>query len=446
MPKSKPFAKTARQREAVALMIEKTYSLLLGGARSGKTFIKWDSYFRRAIRRKSRHLEVRRTFESIKKSIWFDTLPKLLEKAFPQFKEGVHYKLSRSDFFVQFRNGSTIWLAGMDDQRRMDRILGTEYSTIGLNECNELTYEQRETLLTRLAENSGLPLKVWEDCNPPSKKHWIHKLYIDGVHPEEGKPLTEKARLDHGYIFMNPEDNRENLPDAYFDVLDGLSSKKRKRFRDGLFTDDTEGSLWSDDLIYECQLKDGEIPEWIEDAPLTVVSLDPNVAENQKRGTTFNADEVGIVVGCKDSPVRNPEGKAVVVADYSGKYSAPQWAKKAVWAYQHHRANCIVAEKNNGGELVRMALRAEDSTVPVVLVHASKGKYARAEPTVTLYENGKVTHLSGMDKLEDEMTEWVPGISDYSPNRLDALVWLLTYLFLKTGSNKNRRSVPPRQF
>jgi phage terminase large subunit-like protein len=444
MPRSR-FLKTAKQIEATELMKRRVYTLLVGGSRSGKTFLKLRNTFARATAKPSRHLEVRRTFESIKKSIWFDTLPKVLKIAFPEFREGVHYGLNKSDFFVKFRNGSTFWLAGMDDQKRMDRILGTEYSTIGLNECNELTYEQRDVLLTRLAEKSGLPLRLWEDCNPPSRKHWVHKLYFEGVHPEDGKELSEEEKARHGYILMNPDDNRENLPHEYFSILDGLSAKKRKRFRDGLFSDDTDGALWSDDLIHGCQIKESEKPDWIENAPLTVVALDPNAASEKKSSSDFDADEAGIVVGCKDTPARSPEGKAAIIADYGGKLSAPEWAKKAVWAYQWHRANCVVAEKNNGGELVRMALRAEDPTVPVVLVHASKGKYARAEPTVTLYVNSQVVHLPGLDKLETEMTEWIPGVSGYSPNRLDALVWLLSYLFLGAGKTKRKGSMNVRE-
>ena len=440
-----PFRKTAKQTEATDLMSANPFTLLVGGSRSGKTFIKVRNTLVRATAKVSRHLEVRRTFKAIKKSIWNDTLPKVLKIAFPQWKEDVHYKLNKTDFFLALRNGSTYWLGGMDDKERIDRILGTEYSTIGLNESSELSFDQRETLITRLAENSGLPLRIWDDCNPPSTKHWIYKLFIEGINPADGKPLSEGQRAKYSYIMMNPQDNKDNLPKAYYGFLDGLSAKKRKRFRDGLFSSDTEGALWSNDLINAAQLRPDEVEPWMTNAPLTVVSLDPNVAADKKPGEVFTADEVGIIVMSKDSPLRNSEGNAVVVADYSGELSATQWAKKAVWAYQYHSANCIVAEANQGGELVKMALRAEDPTVPVKMVHASKGKHVRAEPIVTLYENGKIKHMNGLDKLEDEQTEWVPGVSGTSPNRLDALVWGGTYLFLGTSKKNNDSPVNVRE-
>jgi phage terminase large subunit-like protein len=437
------FAKTPKQRAASQLMIDNMYTLLVGGSRSGKTFIKVRNTLARALMKPSRHLEVRRTFKSIKKSIWLDTLPKVLKIAYPELKEGVHYNLNRTDFFLEFlKNGSTYWLGGMDDKERMERILGTEYSTIGLNESSELTYGQRETLLTRLAENSGLPLRMWDDCNPPSKKHWTHKLFIEGVNPVDGKELSENHKAAHAYLLMNPGDNRSNLPAAYFDILDGLSARKRARFRDGLFSSDTEGALWSNDVINSAQLLDEEHEAWMTDAPLTIVALDPNVAEDRKPGEEFTADEAGIIVISKDTPLKNSDGHAVVVADHSGKLSATEWAKKAVWAYQYHNANYVVAEKNQGGALVEMALKAEDSTVPVKLVSASKGKHTRAEPVVTLYENGQIKHMKGLDDLENEQLEWVPGVGP-SPNRVDAVVWGATDLFL-SGKKKKRPSIRVR--
>jgi phage terminase large subunit-like protein len=431
------FRKTAKQAEASELMLKRRYVLLVGGSRSGKTFIKVRNMLVRALGKKSRHLEVRRTFKSVKRSIWNDTLPKVFDLCFPELKEDVHYNLNRTDFFLEFRNGSSYWIGGMDDRERMERVLGTEYSTIGLNESSELTFDQREILQTRLAENSGLPLRMWDDCNPPSKKHWTYKLFIEGINPADGKELTNEAKAAHGYLLMNPEDNRENLPDSYFDILDGLSVRKRARFRDGLFSSDTEGALWSNDLINAAQLREEDQEPWMTDAPLTVVALDPNVAEDKKPGEEFTADEAGIVVISKDSPLKNSEGNAVVLADHGGELSASEWAKKAVWAYQYYNANCIVAEKNQGGALVKMALRAEDETVPVELVTASKGKHTRAEPVVTLYENGKIKHIPGLDKLESELLEWVPGLGP-SPNRLDALVWGASYLFLDERKRKRR--------
>jgi len=99
-----------------------------------------------------------------------------------------------------------------------------------------------------------------------------------------------------------------------------------------------------------------------------------------------------------------------------------------VTAYHEFKADRIMAEANNGGEMVELTIRQVDGKVPVTLVHASRGKQTRAEPVAAQYEQGRVHHVGPFGKLEDEMTLWVPG--DQSPNRMDALVWALTDLLL----------------
>jgi len=106
------------------------------------------------------------------------------------------------------------------------------------------------------------------------------------------------------------------------------------------------------------------------------------------------------------------------------------WATAAVTAYHKLKADRIIAEANNGGEMVALTIAQVDSTVPVELVHASRGKQTRAEPIAAQYEQGRVHHVGVFEALEDEMCLWIPG--DASPNRMDALVWALTELMLST--------------
>lgn len=439
--KNRPlFKKAPRQREAIDVLSSRIYSLLVGGSRSGKTFILEYAKYVRATKRKSRHLVIRKRFNSIKRSIWLDTLPKMLSICYPNWKEGIHYKFNKTYIYTELSNGSQIWYGGLDDDARLDTILGTEYSTIHFNESSEISYDQRETVMSRLAENSGLILKCWDDCNPPTKKHWIYKLFIEGVDPKSGKNLTEEQKSKYGWLLMNPLDNKANLPAQYFDFLDGLSDKKRKRFRDGIFDDGVEGAAFSSDLIYRCQSTIDDL-QWALNAPLTIVALDPNVAGESN---VHKADEAGIIVMSKNNPVKDNKGHAVVIADHSGKMTTTEWSKKAVWAYKYYGANYIVAEKNQGGELVKTSLRVEDSTIPVNLVHASKNKYARTEPVEVLYENGHISHLPGLEELEDEMSSYIPGITESSPNRMDALVWGAHDLFLSSEYQKTVQSVKIR--
>ena len=123
-------------------------------------------------------------------------------------------------------------------------------------------------------------------------------------------------------------------------------------------------------------------------------------------------------------------GIAYVLEDHTDRYTPQQWAAKAIDLYHKHMADRIVAEKNQGGDMVRHTLHTEDETVPVKLVHASRGKMARAEPVSALYEQGKVKHVKGLNDLEDQMVQWEPLGSTGSPDRLDAMVWAITDLSL----------------
>lgn len=172
--------------------------------------------------------------------------------------------------------------------------------------------------------------------------------------------------------------------------------------------EDADGALWNRELLEQNRVSNYPNLE------LTLIGVDPNASSSEA------ADEYGIVVG------GNHDGRSFVVEDASGKGGPTVWAKKAVAMYFKHDAHYIVAEKNNGGEMVQLTINSVDATVPVKLVHASKGKLIRAEPIALEYDKGHVQHVGAFPLLEDEMCSWEPG--DPSPNRLDAMVWLITEL------------------
>ena len=148
-----------------------------------------------------------------------------------------------------------------------------------------------------------------------------------------------------------------------------------------------------------------------------IVAIDPAVSNTSK------SDETGIIVAGK-----GPNGFGYVLEDASGKYSPSGWAKKAVGLYHKYSADKIVAEINQGGDMVESNIRTYDKNIPYKKVRASRGKQIRAEPIASLYEQGKVFHIGDFIKLEDQLTTWCPG--NDSPDRLDALVWALTELML----------------
>lgn len=172
--------------------------------------------------------------------------------------------------------------------------------------------------------------------------------------------------------------------------------------------DEAPGALWTRKII-----EDNRVSTY-PDLHRIVVAVDPS--------TTSAGDEAGIIVCGR----HNDEG--YVLSDDTLQGSPLTWAKECVSAYHKFSADAIIAEKNQGGEMVETTIHQVDANVPVKLVHASRGKQARAEPVSAKAEKGKIHHVGSYPKLEAELCLWIPG--DPSPNRLDALVWGMTDLIL----------------
>ena len=212
-------------------------------------------------------------------------------------------------------------------------------------------------------------------------------------------------------------DNAANLADTFLDAVkktyEGTRLGRQELYAEIL--DEASGALWNRELLFKCEIDRDEVP------PLSriVVSVDPAVTNKT------DSDMTGIIVAGIDQ-----EGTAYVLEDHTDHYSPKEWASKAIELYHEHMADRIVAERNQGGDMVRHTLQTEDENVPIKLVHASRGKMARAEPVSALYEQGKVKHVKGLNDLEDQMVQWEPLGSIGSPDRLDAMVWALTDLSL----------------
>lgn len=189
----------------------------------------------RACKVKSRHVILRLKFNHAKTSIWLDSLPKVLNLCFPH----LNVMHNSSDFYITLPNGSEIWIAGLDDKLRTEKILGKEYSTIGFNECSQIPLDSVSVALTRLAEKNKLSKKAYYDENPPSKKHWSYWMFIKHWHP------TKEVDLDpakYASIMMNPMDNMENIDEEYVtEVLDELAENDVRRFKWGEFLDSDDG-------------------------------------------------------------------------------------------------------------------------------------------------------------------------------------------------------------
>ncbi|MGA0564161.1 DNA-packaging protein [Ancylobacter sp. VNQ12] len=215
-------------------------------------------------------------------------------------------------------------------------------------------------------------------------------------------------------------DNRANLAPTFLRAVEdkyaGTRLGRQELFAEVL--EEAEGALWTRQQL-EAARHAGPLPEMLR----VVIAVDPATT------ATEESDETGIVaVGL------GVDHRGYVLEDASGRYAPDKWAKKALELFDRHKASRIVAEGNQGGDMVTHTIQTERRNAPVTRVHAKVGKRARAEPVAALYEQGKVSHCAAMPDLEDQMVIWEPLGGMPSPDRLDALVWGLTELMIKAAT------------
>ncbi len=221
-------------------------------------------------------------------------------------------------------------------------------------------------------------------------------------------------------------DNWANLADSFTEQMTRLYRGTRlgRQELEAEILDDVEGALWQLATIEAHRVR--KAPEAL---TRVIVGVDPSVAgkdaNTDEGGRKRKRDDCGIVVIGRTGPA-GAFAQRFVLGDYTMNAEPAKWAVEVVRAYWMHEADCVAAEANNGGELVRMAIHAVDPRVHVKLVHAARGKYTRAEPVAMAYTRGEIHHVGPLPALEDEQTTWVPDGTTYSPGRIDALVWAVT--------------------
>lgn len=440
-PTAKQFALTEKQAQAWQVIAgDATHVMLLGGSRSGKTFLLVRAVIMRAIKApESRHAILRFRFNHVKQSVVLDTFPKVMRLCF----SGVKYTISKTDWYATLENGSEIWFGGLDDKERAEKILGMEFVTIYLNESSQIPQSSRDIVVTRLAQQvvqkitgrPPVPLKprMLYDCNPPKKSHWTYKLFVKHVDPSSGKTQTNPE--DFVSFKINPKDNECNLSAGYISTLEGLSAALRKRFLLGEFGDDTENGLFDETNIDKWRVVDAdELPEMVR----IVIAVDPSGS-----GDVDNADNDSIGIAACGLGV---DGIGYVLADLTVKAGPATWGRIVTDAYDRYEANTVVGETNYGGEMVKFVIQTARPRTPYKAVTATRNKQVRAEPVAALYEQGKIRHVGYLTALEDELSNMTTNgyVGTGSPNRADAVVWGFTELFMAIVAEKKqtRRSAP----
>jgi phage terminase large subunit-like protein len=236
--------------------------------------------------------------------------------------------------------------------------------------------------------------------------------------PRPTKMIRELIKDPNTYVTSGTTyENIQNLAPAFLNTIitkyEGTRLGRQELMAEML--EDIEGALWTLKLIEDSRVK--EHPEFV----VSAIALDPAVTSKE------GSDDTGIIRGGRDA-----KGEIYICEDNTGIYTPNRWATIAVSKYDLHKLDCVVGEINNGGELIETVIKNIDRNVNYKPVWASRGKTIRAQPVVGLYEQKRVHHVGVLSKLEDEMTNWILG--DPSPNRIDALVWLVTYLMEFNGA------------
>ena len=315
---------------------------------------------------------------------------------------------------ITFHNGA---VAICYSSEKPDQLRGPQHDTVWADEAAAWAYPYQtwDQLMF------GLRLGITPRCVVTTTPRPI-QLIKDLV-------SSKTTHVTRGSTFAN----RDNLAPAFFEqILDkyaGTSLGQQEIYAELL--EEIPGALWTRAIIDEHRVH--QPPRVLK---RVVVAIDPAVSNS---GTS---DETGIVVAGLGE-----DGDFYVMEDASMRTSVDKWARAAVFRYKMHKADRIVAESNQGGDLVDRILRQVDDNVCVKLIHASKGKYSRAEPVASRYEQGRVHHIGIHRELEDQLCSYSPEFTKKSPDRLDALVYAITELDSKRvidvriDSNANTKDV-----
>ena len=394
---------------------------MYGGGRSGKTAHACRLLWLRAQSEPgSHHAIVRNTFKDARQKIGLVTMPELLG---PNMMDRRNYELNRTDWIWTLPNGSEIWLAGIGSEEEAEKLLGAEFSTIFYNECNQVKdFKLVEKTYSRLAEKNNLKKLRLYDCNPKKKSGWVYTKFCRNLHPITKKELKPGRRAT---IQMNPDHN-PHIDESYVEIMEESTAANQKRFIKGEFSEDDEGIVFEQEDINNNRVTWKDIS--IDDLDIIVVAVDPNVKSAK------GSDDCGIVIAGRKAGDRH----IYIIRDASlidPKTSA--WQRRVAEMYKKYNASYVVAEVNQGGDLVKDVIQnareENEMHIAVKTVHARQGKFARADPVSDLYQLGFVHHIGEFGLLEEQMREFNPDTATKSPDRMDALVYAVTYLTVDNG-------------
>lgn len=282
-----------------------------------------------------------------------------------------------------------------------DRLRGPQHSRLWADEL--------------AAWNSGQPQDAWDMAMLGLRLGNAPKAMVTTT-PRPIPLIRELMRSPRWVVTKARTDaNRANLAATFLSQIVSKYQGTRlgRQELDGELIEEVEGALWTRAMIEQARV------DAAPDLARIVVAIDPAISTGETSALT------GIVAAGLGT-----DGRGYVLRDVSERYSPSAWARRAVALFDELKADRIVAEGNQGGEMVRHTLETVRPNLPIRIVHASRGKQARAEPVSALYEQGRVSHVGAFAELEDQLATWAPLEGNPSPDRLDAMVWALTDLMV----------------
>lgn len=286
------------------------------------------------------------------------------------------------------------------------------------------------------------PKGSWDEGIMPALRVGKHPRVVVTTTPKPITLLIEWNKDATGFVHITRGSMFDNAHNLSATAIKGLMHRYKgtrlgRQELYGELLEEVDGAFWTRGLI-----EDYRLPFYRrEKMRQIVVAIDPAVTKSE------TSDETGIIVAGLGY-----DGHGYVLEDCSGRYTPEEWGRLAVEKYREYEADYIIGEVNNGGDLVKRNLHAAaweldteksgEAVIPAYReVRASRGKQVRAGPVAALYEQGKVHHVGNLAALEDQMVSWVPDESDFSPDRMDALVWAITRLMLIRKPPKKARRV-----
>lgn len=419
----KPYPKQQQAAELAAQCFELLYG---GAAGGGKSMFLRGYAVEYALQHPGSHIGiVRRTLPMLKQThgLHLTTLC------------GEYAKENKSEFTWTFTNTSVIRFISLPNAGDEQQYKSAEFDVLLFDEVTELLETQYTYMLSRCRSARGYRAHAIATANPEGRGfRWVKRRWVT---PKEGdlapgqpmpvacKPWAPPEIIDGKMLdtwqplrcflpatVMDNPGLLENNP-AYVQILRAMpDGRMRRALLDGDWTamDQIPGALWNQTTIDEYRVN--QAPELIR----IVIGVDPS-------GTSHSgSDECGIIAAGLGN-----DGRYYVLRDISGVVSPEVWAARVVLIFDDLGADRVVAETNFGADMVISVLHNACPTLPTKKITASRGKAVRAEPIAYLYTDGKVSHVGQLMELEDEQCGWIPG-SNWSPGRLDALVWALTEL------------------